>query len=316
MKKNSTLTIALCIIFITAVTLCIILLGGCRKQTGNQEDTYTSLTDFFQKNQTALQHFSFTNSAGAIIRMEKDTKIHFPPNAFTDQYNVVINGQVDIDVKQLLTPADIILNDMPTMSNLAPLESGGEFFIGATANGAALRLAAGKKIQVELPVLGISMDNMKVYNGYAWPNDSIPANGSPYNWTANTTNGNVIRFDSLKVYDLFCDSTKWINCDRLLGGTPVNYHVLLGNCPSAAGTRVFVHFTGRNSVIALWPDGNKSYFTGSLIAAPVTIVGICITDGWLWASVTTASLQDGGSTTMHFSQTNSETLKATLSALK
>lgn len=294
----------------------LFLLGACHKESSNTANTYASLKDFFQKNQTATQHFSFANSAGTIIQMSKGTKIHLPQNAFADLNNTVINGQVNIEVKQLLSPGDMILNDIPSISYGAALESGGEFFIGATSNNKELRLATGKKIQVELPVLGVNMDNMKVFNGYTWANDSIPLRGSPFNWSANNRAGNVVQRDSLSAYSMFCDSIKWINCDKLLDGTPVNCQILFGNCPSAAETRVFVHFTGRNSVISLSQSRNGPYFTGTLITAPVTITGICIKDGSLWASVTKANLQNGQSYTMNFSETNDETLKATLSSLQ
>lgn len=301
---------------IITIAAVLVISGACHKENSNTANTYASLSDFFQKHQAATQHFSFANSAGGVIGMSKGTKIHFPSNAFTDLNNTAINGQVDIEVKQLLSPADMILNDIPSVTYGQALESGGEFFIGATAGGKAVRLATGKKVQVELPALGVNMDNMKVFNGYAWANDSIPLNGSAFNWTANNNAGNVVQRDSLSVYNLFCDSIKWINCDKLLGGTRASCYVLLGNCPVAAQTRVFVHYTGRNSVISLSLNRSDAYFTGSLVALPVTIIGICISDGRLWASVTKTSLQDGQSYTMDFSETNDEALKATLSSLQ
>ncbi len=241
----------------------------------------------------------------------------FPKNAFVGMDNTPVSGQVAIEVKELLTPAEMILNRVPSNCNNGPLESGGEYFIGATANGKALKLATGKKIQIELPLLaGVKMSDMQVLYQLCMGKYRFFF-GCPYaKLVVSTDTANMVSPTVVNAYSLFSDSLKWVNCDRLLGGTRINCSVTAGNSPSFSETRVFVHYTGLNTAIELYAYKGTNYFTAQLIAAPATIVGICIKNGKLYASVTTENLQDAKSYSMNFQQTDENSLKATLSSLK
>ncbi|HEY4149980.1 MAG TPA: hypothetical protein VGM41_13670 [Chitinophagaceae bacterium] len=280
--------------------------------------TYASTDAFFQTNQSPSQKFSFTNGPGTVVQTIRGSKIHFPENAFVGMDNAPISGQatVTIEVRELHTPAEMILNRVPSNSYDGPLESGGEYFIGATANNKAIKLAAGKKMQIELLSTSARMDSMKVFTGYIWGGLDSFLVSPRQSWVANTDTANKVAPTTINAYSLFCDSLQWVNCDRLLGGTRINCSVTGGNSPSFPETRVFVHYTGLNTAIELYAYRGSTNFTAQLIAAPATIVGICIKNGRLYASITTENLQDAKSYPMNFNQTDENSLKATLSALK
>ncbi len=292
--------------------LCFLLAAACHKESST---TYSSTGDFFSKNQSVAQKFSLLNSTGAVIQTSRGTKIHFPENAFVNIDNTPVGGQVNIEVKEILTPMEMILNQMPSTSFYMPLESGGEYFIGATAGNKEMKLAMGKKIQIELPPSGASMDAMKVFTGYTWGADSVYGSARQ-SWVANADTANSVRPTSINAYSMFCDSIKWVNCDRTLPGKRISYTVNAGNGFSPTDMHVFIHLSGLNTVVQMYEYiGSNSYY-GSLIEGPATVIGICIKNGELYSSITKVSLQDGQSCTLNYVRTDENSLKATLSALK
>jgi hypothetical protein len=107
-----------------------------------------ALRQFFNKNGAALQTYSAMAPGYIRITAAKGTTVSFPENAFVTMNNTPVSGEVMIEVKEIYTPADMILSNTPTTSNGLPLESGGAFFVQAMQNGQALKLAPGKFIQL------------------------------------------------------------------------------------------------------------------------------------------------------------------------
>jgi hypothetical protein len=302
MKKN----------IIAAISLCFLLGMACRKEHSS-EDTYTSTDDFFQKNGASSQSFSFNNKNGGVFQTRGGAKVHFPANAFAG------DGTVNISLKEAFSPADMILNGMPAMSDRGPLESGGEFYIGATMNGQDAQLAAGKQIQVDLPATGAKMDSMQVYNGIVSPDSSNPSRTN-VTWVANNNTGNNITSTggtaTDPLYSMFASDVNWVNCDRLFDGKDVSYAVNAASAPSITDTRVFAHFSGYNAAYELHLDYTGSRFIAGFKELTVTIVGICIKNGQLLASVESHFPEDKKTCDMHFVPVTASELKAKLSELK
>ena len=302
MKKN----------IIAAISLCFLLGIACRKEHSN-EDTYTSIADFFQKNQAASQSFSFNNKDGGVFQTQGGAKVHFPANAFAG------DGTVNISLKEAFSPADMILNGMPAMSDKGPLESGGEFYIGATMNGQDAQLAAGKQIQVDLPATGAGMDSMQVYKGVVSQDSANPSQKN-VTWVANSNAGNNITSTggtpANPLYSMFASDIRWVNCDRVVPGKPVKFGVNNTNIPPATEVHVFAHFTGYNAAFELHLNTARTQYSSDFVELPVTIIGIYTKNGQLMASVESQPVQDMGSCDMHFAPISTSELKAKLSALK
>ncbi len=276
--------------------LVAIVFSACQPETsflkGKQQ---TSLNDFYKNNGASAQSFTVNNLSGGVTTTSGGVKIHFPANGFITETGIPVTGSVDIAVKELFTPQDMILNNMPAMSGGLPLESGGEFQIKVTKNGQP----------------GIDMNGMQVFNGVKDTQGNI-------NWSPNNNPGNFVVGDStlFSHSSLFCDSVNWINCDKFYNEPTVSFSVYPAHAPSNDSTNVFVHLTGRNSVVKMnWTQG-LSYFTSDkLLAVSSTIVGISVRNGQLYASLTQVNVQNGQSVTMNFSPYTEAQLKERLAQL-
>ena len=276
------------------------------------EEEQTSLADFYTDNRSGVQAFTVSSSTGGVMTTAHNVKIHFPANGFVTESGSPVSGMIDIKVKEILTPQEMIFNNMATMSGGLPLESGGEFRVSASKNGQSLKLGAGKFLQIQIPtVSGVSMSRMQVFNGVANAKGEV-------DWKLNTDPGNFVVRDSTLFAgsSLFCDSINWINCDKFINEPTVTFSVYPANAPSNDSTNVFVHLTGRNTIVKMnWTQGMSYFRSDKLLAVPSTIVGISIKNGRLYASLTPVSVQDGQSVTMDFSPYTEAQLKERLNQL-
>jgi len=155
------------------------------------------------------------------------------------------------------------------------------------------------------------MSAMQVFNGVRDSKGNV-------NWVPNSNPGNfVVRDSSLfAASSLFCDSINLINCDKFINEPAVSFSVYPANAPSNDSTNVFVHLTGRNTVVKMnWTQGLTYFKSDKLLAVPSTIVGISVKNGQLYASLTAVNVQNGQSVTMNFSPYTEAQLKQRLSEL-
>lgn len=295
--------------------LAVIAVTGCQPETSfirEKEEVQTSLEDFYSENRTALQSFSLPASSGGMKTTSAGMKIYFPGNGFVTKDGAVVNGDVSVSVKEILTPYEMIFNNMPTTAGGLPLESGGEFQINVTKNNQELKLAPGKFLRIQMPKNNsANMNGMQVFNGVEDANGNV-------DWKLNTTPGNFVVGDSTLFAgsSLFSDNVGWINCDKFYNDPTVTFSVYPANAPSNDSTNVFVHLTGRNTVVKMsWTQGLSYFRSDKLLAVASTIIGISIKNGRLFASLTPVNVKDGESITMNFTQYTEKQLKEKLNQL-
>lgn len=288
-----------------------VLVYACQKEISFSEPDKSktaSLSAFFEKNAAPLQRFQ-ANASGTIrFTAAKGTGVRFPDNAFVTMDGTPVTGEVTVEIKEIYTPAEMILNNTPTMSNGLPLVSGGEFFVRVTKNNETLRLAPGKYIQLDLAnSAGAATSGMQVFNG--------DTSTGTVNWIPNTSQTNFVRNDSLFLASLFADSLAWLNCDKFINEPRITYTVNPGNSPAADSTVVFAHITGQRAVFTFPASSNNNFTSESMIAAAATVVGICVVEGKLYYAMVPVTMRNGGSVTLNFAPIEDEALKQKLSAL-
>jgi hypothetical protein len=261
-----------------------------------------SLEEFFTRNTPAPKKLSANSSSTIFLTTSKGSNVRFPANAFVTQAGVPVTGDVNIEVQEISDPMNMILANKPTMSNGALLESGGEFYIRVTKNNEVLKLAPNSFVNIDI---NKNMTGMKVFNGRPQADGTV-------NWVENTNTGNFVFPDSLGKTKMFADSVEWINCDKFYNDPTITYSVLPGNCPLIDSTKIYLHLTGRNTVMSFPKNG----ISNQLIASNATIVAICVKGGTLYTSVMSVVLQDGKSVTLQFSESTEDALKRKLQALK
>ena len=291
------------------VGFCLVL--SCQKEYSLQNFSIgNSITDISYSEKT----FSVNNQADLLLKTPTGLKIHIPAYAFVNGTGQPVSDNIIIEVKEYLKPDAMILYNKPSAAGDKPLESAGEFFIGAMRGTEKLKLAPGIFIKLDLPKIGVNLNGMKVFNGIV--NSSLPGN---VDWVLNNNGGNIVApIDStaLSPFGLFCDEIEWINCDRYLPDQVIDYDIQPGNCPDPDKTMVYVHFTGRNTVISGFKTGSPAIFRARMIEGPVTIVGLSIINGERYVSLNSKTIRRGESVTMNFITMNEAELKQKLKALR
>jgi hypothetical protein len=97
------------------------------------------------------QRFKLKADADQLISGKGGTRIFIPWNSFVNAEGEIVTGEVDIELIEVLSVADLIQTNLQTVSNGRPLQSEGMFYIDVQSNGMPLAMAPGKQLQVELP---------------------------------------------------------------------------------------------------------------------------------------------------------------------
>lgn len=124
----------------------------------------------------------------------------------------------DLEVLELLTPKDMILNQKPTVSQGRLMTTGGELFIKATKGGKELYTSFFNSTNIVIPAKS-TVEGMSLFYGEStggflewYPEKERPRQqqGVP------TQTGVLTRTDSLKEksYVIFPTQIGWINCDK------------------------------------------------------------------------------------------------------
>jgi hypothetical protein len=291
------------------ILIIAILLFACQREVNIilPKSKSSSLEDFFKNNAVPLQKFTGVASNQITVTTAKGNKVEFPANAFVTLNNFPVTGNVTIEVKEILTPAEMVLNNMPTMSDGLPLESGGEFFVNVTQNNQELKLAPGKYMQMNLTRrAGVDMSRMQIFNG--------KDTGGAVNWIPNNNPNNFVR-DTFNVIGLFADSIKWINVDKFINEPYISYTADPGNTPDIDSTQVMVHLTGRNALLRILKTTDR-FFSDKMMVADATVIGICVANGEFYYGFHPVKMVNGGKLTLQFVKATEDELKQKLSTLK
>jgi hypothetical protein len=131
-----------------------------KKPTGNSQlSTTLNLQQYLEE---APQVFSIAAGGTTTITAKHGLKLEVKTADFEAEDGSAVTGPVELTIKELVTPQQMIASDCPTVSDGRLLETAGSYFIGASGNGSRLRLKQGKKMRVEFPKRG---DNMELFYG-------------------------------------------------------------------------------------------------------------------------------------------------------
>jgi hypothetical protein len=136
MKMNR-LIFASLVVFVPLFTIV-----RCTKDKTTTPTQGAFLKAFFDKNAPKAETFTFTATQTFTVTTSKGTTILFPANNLLDETGKIVTGAVVVTVKELATPADMLLSDKPTVisDGGGMLISFGEIKVDAKQNGKALRI--------------------------------------------------------------------------------------------------------------------------------------------------------------------------------
>jgi hypothetical protein len=288
MKKLITL---ICIVAIVAIVSCKkkdTTVNPSSNTTPPAADNYSSIADFFSKNNAAMQSYSINATTGGSFTTPQGTVVTIPANAFLTQSNVLVTGNVTIQFKDLYKKSDMFLSSMPTNSLFGgPLKSGGEFFIKAIANNSALILDTGKSITVAQPVaLTGGLDSLNAQMPFVVVQDTV---GMGWN---QTNADSVTSFVHEYIFNLYhfnapVDSGSWCNSDNstYFSAYPQTLLTLHPNDTLGVyGTQSFLLFSNLSSMVHVYDDGTNFPYYFAPQGLHCTLVAVGVKNGKLYSS--------------------------------
>ena len=121
-------------------------------------------SDPFKNNIVPSQLFSINCDTTNVIEGSAGITILCPKNCFLDANGNPFTGVAEIELAEAVDLDAIILSNLETTSNGAPLQSGGMLYFNVTANGEQLSIDKNNPIRIEIPTEE-KIPDMMVYKG-------------------------------------------------------------------------------------------------------------------------------------------------------
>ncbi len=273
-------------IIISSALVVIGLTTACKKEVIPTPTTNSStdLNGFHSSKVNQLkQNFTVDAALGATIVGNKGTKVTIFPNGLKFANGQTVSGNVNIELVEIFDRGTMVLANKPTMGvlpngDLAPLVSGGEYYLKITQNGNVLSTNNG--VFVEVPS-NIPDNGMQLFNGLIDLNDNLT-------WEL-TTDTIVVNQDSLGTnYAFFDDSWGWTNVDRFYDDPrpKTTIKVKLPTGFNNTNANVYITYDGEPTALAsmdiFTTDGYFSEHYGLIpIGLEIHVIAIAMIDGQL-----------------------------------
>lgn len=239
------------------------LLFSCKKEktTPVEDPTPTPTTPAFSNANaqalfnnlaTPLQTYTINATSYNTYTCTNGTRIIIYPNAFLTQAGGAVSGVVNIEVKDILSKKDMILNNAIPVSNGQLLVSGGEVYFNATQGNQQLKINPATGVYFTVPAGNTPSTQMKEFYANAPSNLS----NTNLNWvTPTTASTNITAFQDTAAtgpngpyysYFFTCDSMSWSNCDYFytIPGTKTTCTVNTTGSFNNSNTAVFLSLNG------------------------------------------------------------------------
>jgi len=309
----------------TTALLIGVVIFACKKDQvepnpGAPNPTTDLIADLFANTGEPLQCFTMDASTGTTIVCSKGTRLYFPANSFIDGSGNVVNGQVDIEIKEIFSKGDMILSNKFPIGEYGLLESGGQLYITVEQNGTKLQFGNGNYAMVDVQITD-TIQWMGLFNG----NTGDP-NAANLIWTADpdSINGWVsVCQDSSSLSSTYCfnlDTLDWINLDVYMNdASQTSASVVVPSGYDDENTRVFVVFNNENTAASLYSYSNGAFNTGAYyslgIGRSVTFVSIAVIDGAYYSAFSSTTIVDNHEETLQLSATTKAEFEAAVNAL-
>ncbi|MFD1551983.1 hypothetical protein DNU06_01215 [Putridiphycobacter roseus] len=227
----------------------------------------------------SIQYFTVNGLGGGDFVTNKGIVFTIPPYTFRGAAGDTILGDVNIDIVEILDPANMVLMNKTTTSDNEVLVTGGQFRINFTYNSSQVYISSDTVVYVGVPT-DISSPNMKLFEGYEdatgfvnWK-PVLDTLGQPVATPILTETVNGL-FQDYYSFALDSLNSNWINCDYFYNslGSKTQLSVTLGDKHDNSNTLFFIHFNNFQSVMAGYFDGQKFVTPGTVpVGANVSLL--------------------------------------------
>ena len=271
-----------------------LLFGACTKQVKNDPLSLNSsiaaaapdpdgaaLHKFLLENGPKFEFFTISAQQPTTLKTRTGSSYTISPNSLVRPDGSIVTGTVQISIKEISTPANMIFADRQTgTSNGQGLVSYGEFFVRAQQGATVLKLRKDSAIKVQVPAAKVDVRQIPMWNGdttitvttsgYDYINQLITVStqvsaNKGVDWTPVTTPASAAfaLFDGTNLNFRLDSLIKWRNCDQL-ASTPnpkttvlayfnTNYNPATGvSYTGEEPTMLYFKPTGMNTIIKFY----------------------------------------------------------------
>lgn len=122
------------------------------------------MREIYSDENLQTQHFSISNNKDTILKSKSGVAIHIDKNTFVNEKGEKLNGVINLEFKEALTPYDIVMANLVTKWDDLLLESGGMIYMNASTNTTTVKIAGNKSVTLTVPSQKIKK-NMQVFEG-------------------------------------------------------------------------------------------------------------------------------------------------------
>jgi hypothetical protein len=330
MKKNRLISALL-----AASTLLLTFTLCTKKDPSPTIKDAVAFKTLLDKNAPKSEIFTMSATQSFTLTTSKGTTILFPASSLLDETGKAVTGSVDISVKEVQKPSEMLFADKPTViqDGGGLLVSFGEIKVNAAQNGKALKLRDTVPLNVNMVFVpnaaqlnrmpmwkadtvattvtsGLNSEGVKTtvttsvpaMKGATWTNLSIFATANP------TTNTATFKLDKLG---------EWRNCDALYADTRPKTTILgyfatnfnketMSTYQGFAPSSLFFKPKGQNILVKLYnlivaptagKEGFYSYENMMPIGMEGTFLAISIIDGKFYADMKDATIANSAGKT-------------------
>lgn len=306
---------------ILGVLLVVALLTvSCDKSDGEiitQGLDYSNIKGFFEANGVQGQEFTIDAATGGSITGAEGTVVTFPANSFVDGNNNPVTGTINIVIKEIFKPSQMILSNKPTNAigldgSNTFLLSEGETEVIVSQNGVELQLASHMSYKIRVPSAGGEDDDMLPFQGVASDEQGII-------WKVDGGSRTSAEYDPAPgsyLYEVF--DTGWYNCDKFytFSGIKTTNFVNLTASPNQSETAVYVIYKENNlpAVVKFstsYNNGVQSYVDMLPVGLNITYVAITLKNNQQYLAVENVTISENEELTLNFeAKTTQEILDA------
>lgn len=275
---------------------------------------------FLSSSHEVLERFAATPTSKVINKPsdmpfigKEGTEVYAYENTF-----VLPNGQfaafpIKLEVIELFTPKEMILNQMPTVSDGRLLTTAGEINIKAYKDGQELRLNPWSSMRVVVP--STSVDNsMSLFYGTPQPDGTVNWVEAEFREGEGQDSSRFSRIiPSKENYQIFPTQIGWINCDKFYSYTGAKTKVRFTSIkPKITSIIKFLYFDNIKSVVQVYGDESLEVPVGEHVKL------ICIaskTNGELYSYTSEFNVQQDQVVDVKVVKTTEDNFLAYLSSL-
>ncbi len=222
-----------------ALAVSSLLYYSCKKDRIQEKTTslnaYEPVNTYLDTKKQQEQEFIIDTSGTGPIIGNQGTRIWISKQCLQFPNGDSVSWPFTVKLVELYKPKDMIYYQMPTLSGVNILETGGEIRLRAFKNGTELLLKPGCATAIQMPNAAPHANYMHVFNG--------TTNGNYPDWVESNP---VITFSTDSIgYAAYINKLGWINCDKTANngtGSTITFTSAVDDLTNV-GTFVFIPAT-------------------------------------------------------------------------